>query len=94
MNELDNYRTEIDSIDEQIIKLLAGRQKKVMQIAAFKSNAKMKARQPGRHQAVIQKRQELGLKYHLEPGFVLSVWQLLMSEAIRAQEEILNGERN
>lgn len=90
MNNLNIYRSEIDSVDEHIIKLLAKRQELAKKIALLKSQSEMTPFQPVRHRTVIDKRQASAVRYGLEPSFVGMVWQLLMAESIRVQQEILD----
>ncbi len=88
MNDLNVYRSEIDLVDEDIIKLLAKRQELAKKIGLHKSQSDMTPFQPVRHRTVIDKRQETAVKYGLKPSFVGMVWQLLMAEAVRVQQEI------
>jgi chorismate mutase len=91
MSDLDVARKEINEIDEQILELLAKRQSKVMEIARLKSSNGMTAHQAARHEAVIRNRQTSGTQHGLNPAMVNLIWQAIMTEAIRIQEEILSG---
>ncbi len=89
MSDLDTYRTEINDIDEQIMKLIAKRQAQVIKIAHLKAESNMTAHQPERHQKVVEARQRLAIEHGLDPIMVSAIWQLLMAESIRIQNAIL-----
>lgn len=90
MSDIDDYRKEIDDIDNQILALLARRQTQEIKIAHFKADKGLKAHQPSRQQAVIEDRQRRAVIHDLNPAVVSNIWQAIIAESIRLQEKILN----
>lgn len=90
MSDLDHYRSEIDEIDEQIMKLMAHRQAQVIKIAHLKAKEGLRAYQPARHQEVVGSRKRQAEIYGLNPAMVVAIWHAIMDESIRIQEEVFH----
>ena len=88
MNDLDKYRSEIDEIDEQILKLLAHRQAQVIKIAHLKAREGLRAYQATRHQEVVDNRQRQAAEHGLNPAMIVAIWQAIMDESVRIQEAV------
>lgn len=60
MNQLEQFRKEIDALDEQIIEALSKRFEVCRKVAPFKKAEKIPMMQPGRVEEVKKRRQDLG----------------------------------
>lgn len=89
MSELEDYRKEIDAIDEQIIKLLAKRRQCVEGIIDVKSATAMAAHQPQRMDKVLSSRRQQAQDNHLDPDVIEAVWRLLIAYFTQLEEEAL-----
>ncbi|MBQ9673544.1 MAG: chorismate mutase [Ruminococcus sp.] len=83
-NSLDEVRSDIDRIDDEIIKLIAERTACVKQASSFKkSEDGVKA--PNRVEAVIQKVREKSLEYGANPDMVESLYREMISKFINME---------
>lgn len=89
MNELEDYRREIDAIDTQIIKLLAKRRDCVQGIIDVKMAAEMKAHQPERMNEVLASRRQQASDNNLDPELIEAVWRLLIAYFTQLEEAAL-----
>jgi len=89
MSDLNDYRREIDTIDEQIMDLLAKRQALVVKIAHAKKTSDTPAFQPKRHEFIMNKQKAAAVEHGLDPKLVTGIWQSLMHESIRVQNQVL-----
>ncbi len=80
-------RTEIDQIDEQIIELLAERQRVCMHIGDIKKKHQMPVVQPERFESSLKKRKTLGERYRLSPAYIEELWNIIHEESIKAQKD-------
>lgn len=87
-DDLARYRSEINDIDEQIMKLIAKRQATVIKIGHLKATAAMPAFQAERHHAVEEACAAQAVEHGLNPEMTAIIWTALMHEAIRIQENI------
>lgn len=88
---LAQARTKIDSIDQQIIELLANRMRLVEQIGEYKRNTNVTIFQLRRWESILRSRVECGRKLGLDEEYVKSLLQLVHKESIRRQAEIMRG---
>ena len=86
--KLKKCRKQLDSIDEKIVKLLAKRVRVAKEIGAYKHARGMQIFQSGREDQIKERLEKLAKQYDVRPGFLTSLWNHVMSEAIRAQEEV------
>jgi len=90
MGQLEQYREQIDSIDNQMIELLAQRMKIVDKIGRYKSKNNITILQLRRWEKIIATRTELGNSIGLGEGFILKLLQLIHKESIQRQVDIMN----
>ena len=91
---LAQTRNKIDSIDQQIIELLANRMRLVEQIGEYKRDRNVTIFQLRRWESILQSRIECGKKLGLDEEYVKSLLQLVHKESIKKQAEIIRGKTN
>lgn len=74
MATITDLRGDIDRIDEQLVKLLAQRQKMVEAIVAIKKQQKIPARVPERVDHVLDHVRALAVNYRLDPALAETMW--------------------
>lgn len=89
-NLLSNYRAQIDSLDFQLLELLAQRMKVVEKIGEYKSLNNVKILQLRRWENIIGTRTEYGQSRGLTEDFIIKLLQLVHKESIQKQTEVMN----
>ena len=89
-NILEQYREQIDSIDQQLLELLMQRMKIINQIGHFKLDNKITILQLRRWEKIIKTRIEFGKEMNLPAAFIKDILQIIHKESIRQQNEIMN----
>lgn len=92
MDQLSQFRQEIDNLDTQIIEALGKRFEVCRQVAHFKKATKIPMMQPGRVEEVKRRRQELGLQHSMDADFMLNLYSLIIQESCRVEDEIIENE--
>lgn len=86
---LEDIRSNIDRIDDEIIKLIAERTDLVKQAAKFKKSADgVKA--PERAEAVIRKARESAERYGADADTVEALYRMMISRFIKAETREFN----
>ena len=85
---IEKLRTEIDKIDEQIIRLLSDRMEKVKKIGEIKNKIGKSKLDITRFNKLLKKRIELGKRYELTKDLITKIWNLIHDEAIIIEEKI------
>ncbi len=88
---LEHYRNQIDSIDFQLIELLAQRMKIVEKIGKLKSEKSLSIFDLRRWQNIKETRIKFGKKLGLNEEFLKKLLQLIHKESINKQQNIKNG---
>lgn len=89
-NLLSNYRAQIDSLDFQLLELLAQRMNVVEKIGEYKSLNNVKIFQLRRWENIIGTRTEYGQSRGLTEEFITKLLQLVHKESIHKQTEVMN----
>ncbi len=89
-NKLTKFRTQIDEIDEELLEILGRRLKIVDEIGEYKNEHKITILQLKRWSYIIEDRLKKGLKQNLDRDFLLKLLELMHSESMRIQTEIMN----
>jgi len=89
--KLHAVRDVIDSIDEQLVSLLAQRLKLVDELTALKRKIGKGIRDEAREQAIIERARERAKKAELDPAFVESVMRLVIGHMAGAELERAGG---
>lgn len=91
-NQLDVLRNRIDSIDNELIEMLASRIAIVKQIGQYKKVNNVTALQINRWAQLMENRVNLGKKLDINENFVKTLFQLIHEDSVRLQTEIMDSE--
>ena len=89
--KLQTLRREIDSIDKQVISLLAQRLKLADDLVALKRKLKLGIRDAAREREVINRARRRAKGEGLDPAFIESVMRLVISHMAGAERERVGG---
>jgi len=89
-NKLEELRSEIDKLDEELIEILAQRMNVVEEIGHFKKVNKITILQLKRWNQVLHDRVEAGIKLGLKREFIIRLLQSVHEEGIQRQIEVMN----
>jgi len=78
---LDALRQHIDSIDQQVVDLLSGRQRQVERIVALKKKHHLPVHHPAREEDLISGRRSQGAAAGLDPDFVEELYRLILRQS-------------
>ncbi|MBA4322054.1 MAG: 3-deoxy-7-phosphoheptulonate synthase [Odoribacter sp.] len=93
LNRLEELRHQIDSIDHQIVELIASRMNISSKMGDYKCRNNVTILQMERWLEVLRTRTEQGMALGLEKSFMERVMKLFHQESIRIQTEIMNNLR-
>ena len=88
--KLEQFREQIDSIDNQMLDLLAKRMEIVGDIGRHKCVNNVSILQLRRWEKIIETRTDTGVRLGLDSDFVLKILQLVHKESIQKQSEIMD----
>lgn len=88
MQELEQLRTQIDEIDNELLALLAKRQRVVTKVGEYKQKNKIQVFDAKREEYLYQFHMSLSAKYHLSFDFIKGLFAMIMAESRRTQREI------
>ena len=91
LNQLEELRNQIDSIDFQLIELVASRMNISEKMGEYKFKNNVAVLQMERWLEILRTRTEHGTLRDLEPAFIERMMTLLHQESIRIQTAILNN---
>lgn len=86
---LEYLRQIMDTLDAEIIDLLARRMELSEKMGIVKRDSNITTYQPDRWRDIIETRSERAVQLNLSKAFVISLYQLIHDESIRKQLEIL-----
>jgi len=86
---MDEIRREIDRIDEQLVKLLAERQRCVEQAIAVKKRTGIPARIPARINEVIENARRLAQTHSADPALIETLWTQMVEWFVAYEERSL-----
>jgi chorismate mutase len=87
---MENSRSAIDEIDEEIIYLIARRMQLVREIGAIKKDKNVAVLQPERFRALRDSLQRRGEKNEFSPEFIALFLEAVHQESINQQEKVIN----
>ncbi|AWH90404.1 chorismate mutase [Buchnera aphidicola (Melanaphis sacchari)] len=88
-NDLLHFRSEINTIDTNIVKLLAKRKKLVLNIAQSKIKNNKPIRDKKREESLLNELTKLGKKNHLNPSYIKNLFELIIEESVLIQTKML-----
>jgi len=83
---LEEYRKKIDSIDVQLIKLIAERLALMPEIAQFKKANNLPIFQPEREKQLLEERKKLARELNINPDLIEAVFKSIISECRKTQD--------
>jgi len=92
-NKLEELRSEIDKLDEELIDILARRMIIVEEIGYYKKENKITILQLKRWSQLIHDRIEAGIKLGLSEEFILKLLESVHEESIQRQINVMNRKR-
>ncbi len=78
-------RKQIDEIDEQLLTILAKRNRISMEIGTYKKENNMPVLQTGRYNEILEKRAHMGEAMNLDKEFVFAIMKAIHEESVRIQ---------
>ena len=91
LNQLEELRNQIDSIDFQLIELAASRMNISEKMGEYKFKNNVAVLQMERWPEILRTRTDHGTLRNLEPAFIERLMTLLHQESIRIQTAILDN---
>jgi len=91
-NQLELLRNRIDSLDNELMEILASRMEIVREIGQYKKENNVTALQISRWSELMNKRLATGEKLNLNRTFVQILFQLIHEDSVRMQTEIMDAE--
>jgi chorismate mutase len=88
--QIENYRGELDDLDEEIITLIARRMHLVREIGAVKKEKNVAVLQPERYRSLREALGRRGAKNELSPEFISMFLEAIHQESINQQESVIN----
>ncbi len=89
-DDLQQYREQIDSIDQQLLEMLAQRMDVIKKIGDYKKDRNVSILQLRRWENIIASRTVLGEKAGLNASFIKDILQLIHKESIKEQNRVMN----
>ena len=90
LNLLEELRDSIDTIDDEILTMLAKRMKVAREIGRYKKENNMTILQVERWNEILRTRRESGLNMDLSADFITKLYELIHDESIQHQTQVMN----
>jgi len=87
---LDEYRNQIDDVDQQILEILAKRLSVIAEIGLYKKENNTTILQPDRWFDILKTRKEIAENLSLSEEFTDRLLKLIHKESVRIQTKIMN----
>ncbi len=87
---LDELRSQVDEVDQQILEMLAKRLAIISEIGTYKKENNTTILQPERWFEILKSRKELGEELNLNPDFIDHLLKIIHKESVRLQTNIMN----
>jgi chorismate mutase len=91
LESMENFRHQIDEIDDEIMTLMASRMKLAEGIAGYKKRNNISILQTGRWSEILEKSIEKGSRMGLSKEFVNRMLKAVHQESINRQHKIMSG---
>lgn len=91
MEQLAKYRAALNTIDEQIIALLGQRYAIVRNVARHKKEQDIAIMQHDRVNEVKERCAHMAAQQQMNPDFVRKLYDLIIDEACRIEDDIINN---
>ena len=90
-DELARLRSEINDLDEELLKVLARRMRVSDKIGRYKKDKNMTILQAKRWKELLSDHKKTAIKYEISEQFISSVFKLIHQESIDIQEAVLTS---
>ncbi len=90
MTELDLFRSKIDIIDEQMIKLLAARYDICRDVAVYKKRQKIPMMQPARINSIITRLSEISTSYGIPAELIHKIFKDIINYSCELENKIMD----
>ncbi len=88
--DLQDYRKEIDDLDQELLAILSKRMEVVKNIGEYKKSHNTTILQKSRWESIVDRTLQLSNRLELNPDFIKIVLKAIHDESINIQENILN----
>jgi chorismate mutase len=85
------FRRDINALDEQIVRLLAGRFDICREVAHYKREHGIPMMQPSRVAEVKERCARMAAEHGMNPDFARHLYGLIIDEACRMEDDIIDG---
>jgi len=89
--KLAELRTELDSLDARLLEIVDARIQICAEVAELKKVYSIPMMQPGRMRIVHERAQEFARSHGLSGDFIRSLYELLIGEACRVEDLIIDA---
>jgi chorismate mutase-like protein len=89
MEKLAAYRKELNSLDEQLVRLIAQRIDVCRNVALYKRESGIPMMQPQRVDEVKSRCANMGAELHVNPEFMRKLYSVIIEETCRVEDEII-----
>jgi len=92
MRTLDDFRKDIDRVDEVIVRLLNERARVACEIGRLKKAEGVPVYQPDREKEVIEHVRSIAVEGPLGPDAIVRLFERIIDEARRLERRVVHGE--
>ena len=90
-NSLEEVRNEIDTIDDQLVELIAKRNEYIKQAAKFKESVDQ-IKSDERIEQVIQNARKKAIEHNMNPNMIEDIFKIMIDEMVETEiAEFRNG---
>jgi len=93
MDTLLDFRRELNSVDEQIVRLLGRRYEICRAVGVYKREHDIPMMQPGRVAEVKERCARMAREHHVDADFAVRLFAMIIDEACRMEDEIIEQAR-
>jgi chorismate mutase len=94
MRTLDDFRKDIDRVDEVIVRLLNERARVACEIGRLKKAEGVPVYQPDREKEVIEHVRSIAVEGPLGPEAIVRLFERIIDEARRLERRVVHGEED
>ena len=91
MEKLSDFRSRLNTLDENLLDLLGERYDICREVAKYKKAESIPMMQSARVREVKERCAQLGIQRQLDPGFVKKLYTLIIDESCRIEDEIIDA---
>lgn len=91
MESLESMRTEIDDLDDRLLRIIAERMEIIKRMGHFKKEQNLTILQFDRWKAVLEMRKDKAMHLGISVPFIEAILQLMHEESIRIQQSLMDS---